>query len=62
MKFQSVVGPQTDVQETWRRGPEEHVCMCVEGRGWVCRHLPTFPEWIPAPHSLSTLSPLAVPK
>lgn len=47
MKFQSVVGPQTDVQETWRRGPEEHVCMW--GGVWMCRHLPTFPEWIPAP-------------
>lgn len=32
-KFQSVVGPQTDVQETWRRGPEEHVCVCVGGCG-----------------------------
>lgn len=46
IKFQSGVGPQTDVQETWRRGPEEHVC--VWG-GVLCRHLSTSPEWIPAP-------------
>lgn len=53
IKFQSVVGPQTDVQETWRRGPEEHVCVWGECCADTC--LPPLSGSLP-PLTVNTVS------